>query len=463
MEKQRTRIRFNKNYDALENKENPKKFSASHLAGLGVGGVIGAGYFLGCGLAIHESGPSVVIAYLLGGLIMLQVLGSMTSINVNRLTHGSFRVYTEQFCGPYLGFLLGWIVFISGIFTIASESIAMSVFIKFWFPNIPLPATSVFFTFLIVIINSLNMENFGRIEGTMAALKILALILFIVLGAYALIFNPLPTYPKNFTSIRAFFPNGISGFFQSMLIVIFSYSGISAIVMASSEVENAKTTIPKAVSYMSISIILVYILSMFTLISLIAWDKISTDQSPFVQAINSLKLSWAAYIINIIILLAAFSVMVASYYASIQMVTSLAEAKKAPSLFAKASKKGFYRNSWILVGAVSIVLVALSFLLSQKLFNYLVSASSYFTFINWITNLFTYLIWLKKRNKNEVYKSPLVLGRFGAYVTILAIAFMFIMSLGVPDFRMGFYSALIIITLITFSYIILNKTHLEND
>lgn len=201
MEKQRTRISFNKNHNTLENKENPKKFNASHLASLGVGGVIGAGYFWGCGLAVHESDPSVIIAYLLGGLIMLQVLGSMTSINVNRLTRGSFRVYTEHFCGPYFGFLLGWIVFISGIFTIASESIAMSVFIKFWFPNIPLPITSVFFTLLIVIINSLNMKNFGRIEGTMATLKILALILFIVLGIYGLIFNSLPTYPKNFSSI----------------------------------------------------------------------------------------------------------------------------------------------------------------------------------------------------------------------------------------------------------------------
>ncbi len=143
--------------------------------------------------------------------------------------------------------------------------------------------------------------------------------------------------------------------------------------------------------------------------------------------------------------------------------TSLAESKKAPSLFAKTSKKGFYRNSWILVGAVSLVLVTLSFLLSQKLFNYLVSASSYFTFINWMTNLFTYLIWLKKRNKDEVYESPLVFGRFCAYVTILAIIFMFVMSLGVPDFRMGSYSSLIIIILITFSYVILNKAYLENS
>jgi L-asparagine transporter-like permease len=248
-----------------------------------------------------------------------------------------------------------------------------------------------------------------------------------------------------------------------MLIVIFSYSGISAIVMASPEVENPKAAIPKAVAYMSISIILVYFLSMFALVSLISWNKISINQSPFVQAMNSLNLSWAAYIINIIILLAALSVMVASYYSSTQMVTSLAESKEAPSLFAKTSKKGFYRNSWIFVGIISLCLVALSFLLSKKLFNYLISASSYFTFVNWITNLVTYLIWLKKRNKDEVYESPLILGEIGAYVTILIIGFMFIMSLKVPDFRMGFYSALTMTAIITLGYIISNKKQLNKD
>ena len=111
--------------------------NAYSLAGLGIGGVIGAGFFLGSGLAVREAGPSVSLAFLIGGIIMMQVLGAMTSINVNRLEHGSFRVYIEHFLGSYAGFLVGWAVFISSILGIGSEAIAMGVFAHFWVPRYP--------------------------------------------------------------------------------------------------------------------------------------------------------------------------------------------------------------------------------------------------------------------------------------------------------------------------------------
>jgi L-asparagine transporter-like permease len=449
----------NSNYEPSKKDSENKGLSAFHLAGLGIGGILGAGYFLGCGLAVHEAGPSVSLAYLLGGVIMIQVLGSMVSINVNRLAHGSFRVYTEEFLGPYFGFLLGWIVFISGVFTICSESLAMATFIKYWLPSIPLPITALIFVSLIIIINLFNMENFGRIEGLMSALKIFALVLFIVIGIYVLIPNMSFKATNIPYIVNNFFPKGISGFLQSMLIVIFCYSGISAIAMASSEAKKPRITIPKATTYMSFGIIFVYILSMIVLTSLISWKTVYINQSPFVQAFHKIGLGWAASSMNIIILLAAFSVMAASYYACIQMIVSLADSKEAPSFLKVTSKKGLYKNAWLTVGIVSLALVALSFIVSQKLFSYLIAASSYFTFINWITNLVTYIVWLKVRDPKETYESHLVSGKIGAITTIIIIAFMFIMSLRVPDFRMGFYSAAAIFLLISASYMFIANSH----
>lgn len=443
--------------ETKDNIQSVTKLKLSHLIGLGIGGVIGAGYFLGSGLAIHETGPSIIFAYLLGGLIMMQVLGAMTSINVNRLAHGSFRVYTEQFLGPYYGFLLGWVVFISGIFSLASEALAMAIFIKFWFSSIPLPIAAIVFASMVILINAFNLRNMGRLEALMAGAKILILILFIVIASYTILKNNLTNTSVNF-NLSGFFPNGISGFFQSMLIVIFSYSGISAIVMASTEVENPKVSINKATIYMSIGVTVIYFLSMFVLVNTLSWSKITIDQSPFVQAFHTIGLSWASTAVNIVILIAAFSVMVATYFSCIHMITSLAESKKAPRTFLKTTNHGLYKSSWIFVGLLSILLVSLSFLVSQKLFNYLVSASSYFTFLNWILNLITYLVWLKKKTINEKYNSPLIFGKASAYITIFVILFMLIMSLRVEDFRMGFYAASLITILISTSYIFIKKS-----
>lgn len=446
----------------LQENTSNRKFKLSHLIGIGIGGIIGAGYFLGCGLGVHEAGPSIVLAFLLGGIIMMQVLGAMTSINVNRLAHGSFRVYTEQFLGSYSGFLLGWVVFINGIFSMSSEALAMAVFIKYWFSSIPLPLAAVAFTLLVILINAFNLRNLGRMEAIMAALKILILVIFIVIGGYALLGK---TSLTNFTmqlNIKSIFPNGLAGFIQAMLIVIFSYSGISAVVMASTEVENPRISIHKATIYISIGVTVLYFLSMLVLVSILSWTKISTDQSPFVQAFQALGFSWASTAVNIVILIAAFSVMVATYYSCIQMVTSLSESNKAPNLFVKANNKGLYRNSWLLVGILSLLLVSASFFVSQKLFNYLISACSYFTFLNWILNLVTYLFWMKKRHEDEKYNSPLIFGRLGAYVTLIVILFMLVVSLGVKDFRTGFYAAAIITMLISVIYIFIKRrTNLE--
>lgn len=455
-----------KDMSILKQKENnintpSTKLKVSHLVGIGIGGIIGAGYFLGSGLGIHEAGPSIIFAYLLGGLIMMQVLGAMTSINVNRLAHGSFRVYTEQFLGSYFGFFLGWVVFTSGIFSISSEALAMAVFIKYWFSSIPIALAAIVFTIIVIIINAFNLKNLGRLEALMASLKIFILLLFIVIGIYFLLSkNKLPSSITSFRT-HTIFPNGIPGFLQSMLIVIFSYSGISAVVMASTEVEKPKKSIHKATIYTALGVTLIYFLSMVILVNILPWTEISTDQSPFVQAFTTLGYSWASTAVNIVILIAAFSVMVATFYSCILMITSLAESKKAPKIFLKRTVNGLYKRSWILVGLLTLLLVSISFFVSQKLFNYLVSASSYFTFLNWLLNLITYLIWLRERNSDERYTSPLIFGKAGAYITILSILFMLVISLKVEDFRMGFYAAALISLIISATYIFIQKINPE--
>jgi L-asparagine transporter-like permease len=431
--------------------------NAYSLAGLGIGGVIGAGFFLGSGLAVREAGPSVSLAFLFGGLIMMQVLGAMTSINVNRLERGSFRVYVEEFLGSYAGFLVGWAVFISSILGVGSEAIAMGVFTHFWLPYLPLPVLAMSFMVVIILMNAMNMQNFGRIESGMSVLKVLALLAFIILGVYALVTNGGYIKTSPFSSIHSFFPNGASGLLQSMLVVIFSFSGISALAMASTEVSKPQEEIPKAARLMSFGSTGLYVISTLVLVMITSWNTVSTNKSPFVHAFDVMGMNWAASGLNVIVLLAAFSVMAASYYASIQLVVSLSAVKKGPRLFLQHSRRGFYRNAWIAVALGTLLVVGMSFLLPSAIYNYLVSASSYFTFLNWILNLVTFLFWMKKRRKNEQFQSKLIWGRSGAYGTIAVILVLFIMSLRVHDFLMGFYAFFSFSAVISAAYFIWSR------
>lgn len=129
---------MNNNCENVSDNNSKKNLNAYSLAGIGIGGIVGSGFFLGSGLAIKQAGPAIILAFLVGGFIMSQVLGAMTSISINRPVTGSFRVYTEQFLGKFMGYLLGWIIYISSILGIASEAVAGAVFLKYWFPRIPI-------------------------------------------------------------------------------------------------------------------------------------------------------------------------------------------------------------------------------------------------------------------------------------------------------------------------------------
>jgi L-asparagine transporter-like permease len=194
--------------------------SAYSLAGIGVGSLIGAGFFLGSSLALNQAGPSVTLAFLLGGLIMSQVLGAMTRIGINKTPRRTFRYFSEEMLGPYIGTLLGWIVFCSGVLTICSEALAASVFLKFWFPHISGSVFAFIVLLAVIAINAMGLRNLGAIEFGMSLIKILVIVAFIILGAIFLMTHGISPSLNPFASLQDYFPKGIQGMLKSMLIVV---------------------------------------------------------------------------------------------------------------------------------------------------------------------------------------------------------------------------------------------------
>jgi len=442
----------NKSKNINSHNKSNKDLNAYSLAGIGIGGIIGSGFFLGSSLAIKEAGPSVILAFIFAGIIMSQVLGAMTSISINRPVTGSYRVYTEQFLGKFTGYLLGWIIYISGILGTAAEAIAAAVFLRYWLPNSSVALLALCVVALVIFINMLKMNYFSNIESSMAVLKIFVMVVFIGIGIIFLLSHGIQVKPLPFAKIENFFPNNISGLMKSMLIVTFTYSGISTIAMATADVKKPCISIPKATVIVTTGLVALYTLIVIIMVLTVNWSFINTNSSPLIQSLNSMNISWASPFINGIIIISTISVMIGNYYSCDQMLVSLSEAKEAPSIFKKKTDNNFYLNTWILTGITSLLVVMMSFLLSAKLFNYLISACSYFSFFTWVVNLIVYIIWLKKRSIKEKYTSPLIWGRKGAYGTIICILILFVTSLQVHDFRIGFYSAAIITILIGMSY-----------
>lgn len=428
---------------------------------IGLGGIIGAGFFLASGLPISYAGPGVVLAYLLGGLLTAQIAGALTALSVNHPVKGSFRVYAEEILGPFMGFFLGWTFWISAILSIGSETIAMAIFSELWFPKVPVWLLTLVYSGIVITLNAFGLKSFGKIESIMSFIKVSALVLFIIVGIVAIFGGFTTTHPvgiKNLLDHGGIFPHGLIGVLKSMLIVVFAYSGISVVAMATSEVKEPRNDIPKAMLIVLLVLIFVYVGSILTVVSLTPWNEVSIKQSPFVTALESINLPFAPSIMNAVILIAAFSVMTGAYFSAIMMLVSLGVAHLAPVFVSKKSKNGVFYGSLILTAVGLVAIIIASYILPGKIYAYLTSASAYFSFLNLGTILLCFLLWRKTVAKQEIYRSPLAFGAPWTTVITLGIIFvLFLFSLGITDQRMGFYFALGISIIITIAYLILRR------
>ena len=241
-----------------DSKKEDNKLSARNLLWIGLGGIIGSSFFLASGLPISYAGPGVIFAYLLGGLLTIQIAGALTSLSVNHPVNGSFKVYAEEILGSFMGFYVGWTFWIASVLSIGAETIAMAIFSKLWFPNIPVWVLSIAYSAIVISINAFGLKSFGKIETVMSFIKSSALVVFILIGISAIFGSFNTTYPVGITTLLdngGLFPNGLKGLLQSMLIVIFSYAGIGVVAMASSEVKNPRHDIPKAMVILLLALI----------------------------------------------------------------------------------------------------------------------------------------------------------------------------------------------------------------
>ncbi|WP_411167416.1 amino acid permease [Clostridium sp. MB05] len=440
-----------------DSKKEENKLSAKNLLWIGLGGIIGSSFFLASGLPISYAGPGVIFSYLLGGLLTIQIAGALTSLSVNHPVSGSFKVYAEEILGSFMGFYVGWTFWIAAILSIGAETIAMAIFSKLWFPNIPVWVLSIAYSAIVIAINAFGLKNFGKIETVMSFIKSAALVVFIIIGI-ATIFGVFNTNnPVGITTLLdngGLFPKGLIGLLQSMLIVIFSYAGIGVVAMASSEVKDPRQDIPKAMLILLLVLIFLYVVSILTVVCLIPWNTISMEKSPFISALESINIPFAASIMNAVVLVASFSVMTGSYFSAIMMLVSLGESHEAPAFVRKKGKNGVFYGSLILTAIGLIAINIASYILPSKIYDYLISASAYFSFFSLGTILLCFLLWRKTVANQQVYKSPLAFGAPWSTVITLGIIFvLFIFSLSITDQRMGFYFALGISAIISIAYL----------
>ncbi|RHW36853.1 amino acid permease [Lysinibacillus yapensis] len=372
-----------------------------HLFMLSLGGVIGTGLFLNAGYTINQAGPGgALIGYIFGGLILYMVMICLGELAVYMPVSGSFQTYASKFINPSAGFSLGWMYFVGSATTAGVEFTAAGILMQRWFPDMSIWIWCAIFIALLFGINALTTKAFGEAEYWFAGIKVVAVILFILIGIAAAVgIMPLEDRPAPFVENlvpTGLFPAGLAIIFVTMMNVIFSYQGSELIGIAAGESENPNKDIPRAIRNVLFRIVVFYLSSIIILSAIFPASELGLLESPFVTLMDLVGIPYAADIMNFVILTAVLSVGNSCIYASTRLLWSMSNEGMAPKIFGSLNKRKVPFSALVFTMIFSLLSLLTSVLAADTVFVILMSIAGISVTISWIGIAVSQLMFRRK-------------------------------------------------------------------
>ena len=365
--------------------------AARHITMIALGGAIGAGLFKGSSSAIAAAGPSVLIAYFIGGIVLYFVMKSLEKLVLSSKDPHGLSGLVQPYLGNHTADFTDWVYWSMWMINIIAEAVAAASFLQLWFANVPTWVFVLIIALLTSLINLFSVALFAEIEYWLAFIKISVVILLIIFGVFLVakqIFDTnLVTTFSGMTAHGGFAPHGFKGVINSLLIVIYSYGGSELIAITVSETEDPKRAIPKAIRGVIGRIISFYIIPMFLLLVIYNWQTLATSSmSPFVMVFNKMHIPFAGDIVNLIIILALFSSINSGIYASSRLLYFRLKNRqgKMAQRMAHLNKHHVPQRAVIFCSGTLYIGVVLSYFVGDRLFNYLAGSLSYTVLAVWI-------------------------------------------------------------------------------
>ncbi|MFJ4121764.1 amino acid permease [[Kitasatospora] papulosa] len=311
-----------------------------HLTMLGLGGVIGAGLFVGSGAGIAVAGPAVVVSYLIAGALAMLVMRMLGEMSAAMPASGSFSVHAERALGRWAGFSVGWLYWFLLVVVLAVEATAAAQIAHGWVPAVDQWLWVLLFMVVFTVANLTAVKNFGEFEFWFAALKVGAIVVFLVLGLLAVLGVLPDTRPVGLTNLTGqggFLPNGWDGVVSGVLTVVFAFGGLEVVTIAAAETDDPARAVGRAVRSAVVRILFFYVGSMLVIVTVLPWTAQQAGLSPYVKVLDSIGVPSAGQIMNIVVFVALLSALNANLYGSSRMIFSLAERGEAPRGLLKVS------------------------------------------------------------------------------------------------------------------------------
>ncbi|AJW42617.1 L-asparagine permease [Rhodococcus sp. B7740] len=355
-----------------------KELAPRQIQMIAIGGAIGTGLFMGAGGRLRDAGPALVLVYALCGFFAFLILRALGELVMHRPSSGSFVSYSREFFGEKVAFAAGWLYWMNWAMTavvdVTAVALYMNFFKKYWAPlgNVDQWVFALAGLVLVLGLNLVSVKVFGELEFWFALIKVVALVTFLAIGTYYVIFGtPIDGQEPGLSVLTdngGLIPNGLLPAIVVIQGVVFAYASIELVGTAAGETQNPEKVIPKAINTVIIRIVVFYVGSVLLLSLLLPYTAYRAGESPFVTFFGAIDVEGADAIMNLVVLTAALSSLNAGLYSTGRILHSMAVAGSAPSFAARMNKSGVPYGGIALTSVVTLLGVVLNAVVPAQAF-----------------------------------------------------------------------------------------------
>ncbi|WP_336855626.1 amino acid permease [Sinomonas albida] len=417
-----------------------KGLKARQIQMIAIGGAIGTGLFLGAGGRLAAAGPSLVFAYAICGAFVFLILRALGELVLHRPSSGSFVSYAREFFGEKAAFVSGWFYWINWAMTTIVDTTAAALYMNFfgryvpWIAAVPQWAWALIALVLVLALNLVSVKVFGEMEFWFALIKVAALVTFLVLGIYFVVFGTPTGGQVGFSLLSdhgGIFPMGIMPMIVLMQGVVFAYASVELVGTAAGETENPAKIMPKAINSVVLRIAVFYVGSVILLSLLLPYTDYQKGISPFVTFFGHIGVGGVDVIMNLVVLTASLSSLNAGLYSTGRILRSMAAAGSAPRFALRMNKAGVPYGGIAITAAVSLLGVPLNYLVPSDAFEIVLNVASVGIISTWAAIILCQIQlqrWAKK-GWTERPKFRMIGAPYTGYATLVFLAIVLVMIL----------------------------------
>jgi GABA permease len=434
-----------------------------HMTMISLGGIIGAGLFVGTGPILHQAGPATILTYLLTGCILILIMRMLGEMAVAQPSVGSFSDYSRMALGNWAGFSIGWLYWYFWAIVVGFEATVAASIIGQYISGIHPALISLILVLALTATNLYSVGSYGEFEFWFAGIKVAAIIIFIVLGALFVI----GLWPgggggmglSNLYDQGGFFPNGGLVMFSGIVTVIFAFVGAEIVTIAASESNEPSRNVARATNAVIYRVLLFYVVSVFFVAAIVPWDTTFAEEvikSPFTLAFERMGIPGAGTLMNFVVLTAVLSVLNSSLYTTSRMLFALTRHNDAPGFMTNTTRRGV--PIWAILTGTSFgyVSVAIYYFFPAEVFTWLINASGAIALFAYLLIAISELV-MRRRLEREAPESLQLRMWFYPWLTYLSIAAMLAVLVAmfiIPDQRPLLIASVISLGVILAAYLL---------